>query len=88
MFLQLLTLNRWGNLNGIVASNIYVSKDAPRYQQGHGVVLGYLVVFLFGGSIITTLYLRAENKKRVTGRRDAWADGKSTAEVEKLGDMR
>jgi len=78
----------WGNLNGIVSSNIYRTVDSPQYYQGHGVVLAYLVLFLFGGSIVTTLYLRAENRKRVTGRRDIWIEGKSPEEIERLGDQR
>ena len=29
----------WGNLNGIVSSNIYRSQDKPRFIPGHAVVL-------------------------------------------------
>lgn len=72
----------------MVASNIYRQADAPNYRPGHGVVLGYLVVFLFAGSIVTHLMLRAENKKRVSGQRDVWVEGKSRAEVHELGDKR
>lgn len=71
-----------------MASNIYRSTDSPRYLSGHGVVLGYLTVFLFGGSIVTHLYLRRENKLRVTGRRDHWIEGLSAEEIEGLGDKR
>ncbi|EOA80718.1 uncharacterized protein SETTUDRAFT_174436 [Exserohilum turcica Et28A] len=41
----------WGNINGVVSSNIYRSKDKPRYFLGHGVVIAYLTLWLFGGSI-------------------------------------
>jgi len=78
----------WGNLNGVVSSNIYPTKDQPKFYAGHGTVLGYLTVFLFGGSIITTLYLRAENTKRVSGQRDQRLVGKTPKEVEVLGDKR
>jgi len=78
----------WGNLNGIVSSNIYRTKDAPRYFAGHGTVLGYLVIFLFCGSIVTTILLRAENKKRLSGQRDHWLEGKSPEEIGKLGDRK
>jgi sugar phosphate permease len=77
----------WGNLNGVVASNIYPTKDAPNYYRGHGTVLGYLVVFLFGGSVATTLLLRAENGRRARGERDAWR-AKSARDVEVMGDKR
>jgi nitrate/nitrite transporter NarK len=78
----------WGNLNGVVASNIYRNKDKPRYLPGHGTVIGYMGLFLFGGSIVTHLYLRAENKKRMEGKRDHWIEGKSEQEIEMLGDKR
>ncbi|KAI0515274.1 major facilitator superfamily domain-containing protein [Xylaria bambusicola] len=76
----------WGNLNGIVSSNIYF--DPPRYLQGHGVVLAYMIIFLFGGSILMTTLLRVENKKRLEGKRDYLAEGKSEAELDLLGDRR
>ena len=42
----------WGNLQGIMSSNIYLQRDAPAYRIGHGVVLGYLLIFLLGGSAL------------------------------------
>ncbi|KAF2134167.1 MFS general substrate transporter [Dothidotthia symphoricarpi CBS 119687] len=78
----------WGNLNGVVSSNIYRGKDKPRYFLGHGVVLVYLAVFLFGGSIVTRMMLAAENKKRMSGARDASIEGKSEAEIHDMGDKR
>jgi sugar phosphate permease len=76
----------WGNLNGIVSSNIFF--DKPRYFQGHGIILAYMVLFLFGGSILMTTLLRIENKKRREGKRDYLAEGKSEAELDRMGDGR
>lgn len=76
----------WGNLNGVVSSNIYY--EAPRYYQGHGTVLAYMVLFLLGGSVLMTVLLRAENKKRAAGGRDYLAEGKSELELERMGDER
>lgn len=76
----------WGNLNGVVSSNIYF--QAPRYFQGHGVVIAYLTVFLFGGSVLMTTLLRLENKKRRAGKRDHLAEGKNHRELAALGDSR
>jgi hypothetical protein len=81
-------LNRWGNLNGVVSSNIYYTKYAPRFYSGHGTVLAYLTVFLFGGSVITHFLLERENKKRRNGERDHWIEGKTPAELEVVGDKR
>ncbi|KAJ2990124.1 hypothetical protein NUW58_g3111 [Xylaria curta] len=76
----------WGNLNGIVSSNIFF--DSPRYLQGHGIILAYLTLFLFGGSLLMTILLRIENKKRLEGKRDYLAEGKTEAELELMGDAR
>ncbi|KAF2112478.1 pantothenate transporter liz1 [Lophiotrema nucula] len=78
----------WGNLNGVVSSNIYRARDKPRYKPGHAVVLAYMVLWLFGGSIVTRFLLVRENKKRARGERDGWAEGKSEHEIEMLGDKK
>ncbi|KAJ5108292.1 hypothetical protein N7456_004967 [Penicillium angulare] len=78
----------WGNLNGIVSSNIYRDADAPRYYPGHGVVLSYLVLFLFGGSIVQYFLLRRENAKRRRGDRDNLIEGLDQRQIEELGDKR
>lgn len=78
----------WGNLNGAVSSNIYQATDSPLYQTGHGIVLAYLTIFLFGGSLLMYFLLKNENQKRRAGGRDYWAEGKTEQEVEKLGDTR
>ncbi|KAI1101472.1 MFS general substrate transporter [Jackrogersella minutella] len=74
----------WGNLNGIVSSNIYFS--APRYLEGHGIIVAYMTLFLIGGSLLMTTLLRIENKKRSRGERDYLIEGKSAREIEALGD--
>lgn len=76
----------WGNLNGVVSSNIYY--QGPRFYQGHGVILAYMVVFLLGGSTLMTVLLRRENKLRADGKRDDWTLGKSELELEQQGDKR
>ncbi|KAI0160240.1 MFS general substrate transporter [Xylariaceae sp. FL1272] len=76
----------WGNLNGIVSSNIFF--DSPDYYQGYGVIIAYMALFLFGGSILMTTLLRIENKKRRAGKRDYLAEGKTQKELEAMGDLR
>lgn len=78
----------WGNLNGIVSSNIYRGPDKPTFYPGHGTVLAYLVLFLFGGSILQYFLLRRENAKRRRGERDHWVEGLDETEIRMLGDMR
>ncbi len=76
----------WGNLNGVVSSNIYFA--SPHYLQGHGVVLAYMALFLLGGSVLMTTLLRVENAKRRRGDRDGWVTGLDEKEIESLGDRR
>lgn len=76
----------WGNLNGIVSSNIYI--DPPEYHIGHGVILAFLLVFLSGGSALMTVLLRVENRRRRLGKRDSLLEEKSEEEVKELGDWR
>lgn len=77
-----------GNLNGVVSSNIYRGKDAPRYRPGHIVVLVYLTLCMFGGSVLQRVLLQRENAKRRAGKRDGWIEGRSEKEIEMLGDRR
>ncbi|KAI1333208.1 MFS general substrate transporter [Xylariaceae sp. FL0255] len=76
----------WGNLNGIIASNIFF--DSPRFYQGYGVIIGYMAITLLGGSLLMTTLLRLENKKRRAGKRDYLAEGKTEIEIAALGDRR
>jgi hypothetical protein len=58
-----------GNAGGIVASNVFITKESPRYTTGYGVSLAML---LMCGVACTILFfgLRTENKKRDRGGRD------------------
>ncbi|KAK0751833.1 major facilitator superfamily domain-containing protein [Schizothecium vesticola] len=76
----------WGNLNGVVSSNIYY--NTPRFSEGHGVVMGYMAVFLFGGSVLMTVLLRRENAARRRGDRDHLVVGLTDKEIVALGDQR
>jgi len=76
----------WGNLNGIVSSNIYYQK--PKYTVGHATVMAYMLICLCGGSIAMHLILRRENAARVAGKRDHLVQGMTKEEAERLGDQR
>ena len=76
----------WGNLNGIVSSNVYI--DPPRYFPGHATIIGYQAICIFGGSLLFMFLLNRENKKRRAGERDHWIQGKTDKEIENLGDLR
>lgn len=61
----------WGNLNGVVSSNIYIDEEKPRYWSGHGVVLAYQALFLLGGTVFMHFGLKKLNKDRRAGKMDA-----------------
>lgn len=80
----------WGNLNGVVSSNIYRlpknPKVYPRFFLGHGYVLACLGLLLFGGTLFTRLMLAHENKQKLAGKRDYLVEGKTDEEIRMLGD--
>lgn len=78
----------WGNLNGVVSSNIYLPTERPRYWTGHGTVLAYQVVCLLGGTIFMHLMLRRENRLRRSGRRDNMHEGMTAEQIWVAGDKR
>jgi hypothetical protein len=61
------TIIAWGNLNGIMSSNVYRQADEPWYRSGHCVILGYLVVALVFGSILNIIFLSIGNRRRRVG---------------------
>lgn len=78
----------WGNLNGVVSSNIYLEPERPRYWSGHAVVLGYQIVFLLGGSIFMHFALRVMNKSRKEGKLDEHWGSLSDEQKWIQGDLR
>ncbi|EJD47910.1 MFS general substrate transporter [Auricularia subglabra TFB-10046 SS5] len=59
----------FGNLNGVVSSNIYRKKDQPWYRLGHCVVFGYICMGIIT-SVIMMVFLRRENSQRARGECD------------------
>nr|OQO18211.1 hypothetical protein B0A51_13371 [Rachicladosporium sp. CCFEE 5018] len=72
----------WGNAGGIVASNIFLVKEAPRYKTGYGVSLALL---LMTGVMTVAMYfyLVGQNKKKASGQRDHLLEG---PDADDLGD--
>lgn len=74
----------FGNAGGLIASNVFITTQAPRYPVGYGVSLALLVlcgfmctVFFFG--------LYRENKKRERGERD-YRYTEEAADLDNMGD--
>lgn len=59
----------FGNIGGIIASNIYITDQKPTYPVGYGVSLG--LIWLCGiACTVLFIGMRLENKKRDRGERD------------------
>ena len=82
------TIVGWGNLNGVVSSNIFLTREEPRYWTGHAVVLSWQICFLFGGSLFIWIMLGRENAARRAGKRDHLLDGKTQEDIKFMGDQR
>lgn len=72
----------FGNIGGIIASNIFITNEAPAYPVGYGVSLGLIWMTALACTGLL-LGLRAENKRRDRGERD-WR--LTSAEADNLGD--
>jgi MFS family permease len=84
------TVIAWGNLNGVMSSNIYRTQDAPWYRLGHSVVLGYLTLGLLGGSVANYVFLAIGNKRRErvgSEEREGMLSGLSEEEQHHLADF-
>jgi cyanate permease len=59
----------FGNIGGIVASNVFLTRESPKYPTGYGVSLGLLWIC---GVACTALFflVKKENRMRERGERD------------------
>ncbi|EXM09654.1 major facilitator superfamily domain-containing protein [Fusarium oxysporum II5] len=73
-----------GNFGGIIASYLFMTKDAPRYFPGFGTLLGCQVMALIL-SIWMAIYLRRENARRDATHKDPslYTEDEKQAEREK-----
>ncbi|KAJ3557628.1 hypothetical protein NPX13_g9888 [Xylaria arbuscula] len=59
----------FGNVGGIVASNIFIQSEAPRYRTGYGVSLSFLGLCAIASTVLF-FGIKRENRKRDHGDRD------------------
>lgn len=74
----------FGNVAGLIASNIYLPGEAPTYKTGYGTGLG-LILMMGVAATATVLYCYFENKKRNNGGRDYRLELPAD-EVDNMGD--
>lgn len=78
----------WSNIQGVIGSNIYLTKWAPKFLPSHGICMAFLGLFLFGGAVVHRTLLARENRAKLNGERDYLVAGKSEAEIALIGDKR
>lgn len=73
-----------GNVSGFIASNLFITAEAPRYRTGYGTAFGLLWL---GGSlcVVFVIGLYLENRKRAKGGRD-YRFALPPRELENMGD--
>lgn len=76
----------WGNLNGIVSSNVFL--NPPHYWAGHSTIVAYFFTGVFLGSLTMYFGLKRANKKKLAGERDYLIEGKTEQEIHEMGDIR
>jgi MFS family permease len=73
-----------GNIAGIIASNIFLANESPKYPTGYGTAFGMLWMGTIA-SVILFFLLRRENRKRAAGERDSRLS-RPKEEVDNMGD--
>ncbi|GAW26552.1 putative major facilitator superfamily protein [Rosellinia necatrix] len=75
-----------GNTSGLVATNVFLDRESPRYVTGYAVALA-LTWLGAAAATVLVLALRAENRRRDAGARDyRLRRGRPAEEVRNLGD--
>ncbi|RIA89648.1 MFS nicotinic acid transporter Tna1 [Glomus cerebriforme] len=74
-----------GNLGGIIASQIYRPKDAPRYLFGHLLATAFLVTATCISILQYFLFKNINKKKRENPQ--SFLEGKSEEQIKNMGDL-
>ncbi|KAK7992948.1 hypothetical protein PG988_001742 [Apiospora saccharicola] len=56
-------INSIGNFGGIVASNIFMARDSPRYYAGYGTALACIWIVV-GGTVVMAVAMYMANRSR------------------------
>jgi hypothetical protein len=74
-----------GNIGSLVGTNIFLDKEAPRYQTGYGVSLGFICMGLATACTLEFV-LKARNKQKEGFSEDEVRENFTDAQLDKLGD--
>jgi MFS family permease len=74
-----------GNIGSLVGTNIFLDKEAPRYQTGYAVSLGFICLGL-ATAVILEIVLKARNKQKEAFNEDEVRESYTNEQLDKLGD--
>ncbi|KAJ7625468.1 MFS general substrate transporter [Roridomyces roridus] len=74
----------FGALGSVIAVWSYLPTDAPNYHKGNSLNLGTSCGICVL-TVVTAMYIRGENKKRIKGERNYRLEGKTEKQLEELG---
>ncbi|KPI35872.1 High-affinity nicotinic acid transporter [Cyphellophora attinorum] len=74
-----------GNIGSLVGTNIFLDKEAPRYQTGYGTALGFICLGL-GVACALEVCLKIGNKRKESMSEDEVRQKYTDAELDKMGD--
>jgi len=75
-----------GNFSGAIASNIYRSRDAPRYILGHGLELMFVGIGFITVPLAIVFYIRINRKRKAELEAMGGVSKYSVEETHELGD--
>jgi MFS family permease len=74
-----------GNFGSLIGTNIFLDKEAPRYQTGYGVSLGFICLGLIT-ALALEFTLKVKNKKKEAISEDEVRGQYTDEQLDKLGD--
>jgi MFS family permease len=74
-----------GNFGSLIGTNIFLDSEAPRYQTGYGVALGFICLGLLT-SLGLEFTLKVKNKKKETVSEEEVRERYTDEQLDKLGD--
>lgn len=75
-------INSIGNFGGVVASNIFMARDSPRYYAGYGTALACIWIVV-GGTVVMAVAMYMANRTRRHAETNGLAETEQTHSTER-----
>jgi MFS family permease len=74
-----------GNIGSLVGTNIFLDREAPRYQTGYGTALGFICLGMVA-AVSLELYLKRGNQQKAKKPEHEVLEQYTTQELDEMGD--